>query len=338
METQRHTSRAVAAILVLALLLLGIAVLAHVLSGTSVGSDNIANPSAVDSAEHPHPAQRVVPPIPLQPEPDLDKPLNILLLGADSRVASDPGRTDTIMLVRLDPKTKHVLLLSLPRDTRVTIPGHGINKLNQASGGYYRDGGTDLLVDTIKTDLLPGLRIDYTVKTDFAGFAAIIDALGGVTIDVQERMLYKAVDVTIDLQPGVQHLDGEQALEYARFRMDAIGDFGTWAGEDHGRVARQKQLVAAIIDQTRDIRTLLRLPAIIRAVQAAATTTMSFNVMARIGMTYKDVTAKDVESVPFPGLPQYVDGISYVIPKTDVLRMKTGPLFGVPAPAAPSGS
>ncbi len=188
-----------------------------------------------------------------------------------------------------------------------------------------------MLVDTITTDLLPGLRIDYTVKTDFAGFAAIIDALGGVTIDVEERMLYKAVDVAIDLQPGIQHLDGEQALEYARFRMDAIGDFGTWSGEDHGRVARQKKLLAAVIDQTKDLRTLMRLPAIIRAVQAAVTTDMSFTVMARIAMTCKDVAYEDVASVPFPGTPQYVDGISYVIPKTDVLRTTTGPLFGVPS-------
>jgi LCP family protein required for cell wall assembly len=237
------------------------------------------------------------------------------------------------MLVRLDPVTKHVRLLSLPRDTRVTIPGHGINKLNEASGGFYRDGGTKLLVDTITTDLLPGLRIDYTVKTDFAGFAAVIDALGGVTINVEERMYYKAVDVFIDLYPGVQHLDGKHALEYVRFRMDAVGDFGTWSGEDHGRVERQKKFMAALVDQTKDVRTLLRLPAIIRAVQAAVTTDMSFSVMARIGMTYKDVAVKDVESVPFPGIPKYVDGISYVIPYTSVLRKTTGPLFGVAAPS-----
>ena len=75
----------------------------------------------------------------------------------------------------------------------------------------------------------------------------------------------------------------------------------------------------------------MRLPAIIHAVRAAVTTNMSFDVMARIAMTYKDVAYADVESVPFPGLPQYVDGISYVIPKTSVLRATTGPLFGIPA-------
>jgi len=325
MAAQKHILHMIMALLAIAALLAGIAAVSRALPTYSI----VTGDSAASAVDHPPPAQRVVPPIPLQPEPDLDKPLNILLLGADAREKGDPGRADTIMLVRLDPATKHVRLLSLPRDTRVMIPGHGVNKLNQASGGYYQGGGTSLLVDTITTDLLPGLRIDYTVKTDFAGFAAIIDALGGVTIDVEERMLYKGVDVLIDLQPGVQHLDGEQALEYARFRMDAIGDFGTWSGEDHGRVARQKKLLAAVIDQTKDVRTLLRLPAIIRAVQAAVTTDMSFSVMARIGMTYQDVAYADVESVPFPGLPEYVDGISYVIPKTDVLRTTTGPLFGV---------
>ncbi len=101
---------------------------------------------------------------------------------------------------------------------------------------------------------------------------------------------------------------------------------------------RQKKFMAALVDQTKDVRTLLRLPAIIRAVQAAVTTDMSFSVMARIGMTYKDVAVKDVESVPFPGIPKYVDGISYVIPYTSVLRKTTGPLFGVAAPPDPSAN
>jgi len=290
-----------------------------------------AAPTDGDAASHPPPAQRVVPPIPLLPQKALDQPLNILLMGADSRVASDPGRTDAIILMRLDPAAGKVRLLSLPRDTRVTVPGHGINKLNQASSGYWRDGGTALLVKTIVTDLLPGLTVDYTVKTDFAGFGAIIDALGGVTIDVEERMYYKASDIVIDLQPGVQHLNGEQALGYARFRMDAVGDFGSWGGQEHGRVVRQKKVIAAVLDQTRDVRTLLRLPAIIRAVRAAVTTDMPFDMMARIGMTFRTASAADVETVAFPGIPRYVDGLSYVIPDTVALKATVGPLFGVRA-------
>jgi LCP family protein required for cell wall assembly len=331
MTARRHALHAILVVLVMVALLVGVAVASRSLPIGSLVRGNQSTPSAEVPGV---PAQRVVPPIPLPPEPDLDKPLNILLLGADSRTNSDPGRADAIILVRVEPASGHVRLLSLPRDTRVTIPGHGENKLNQASGGYYKGGGTSLLVNTIETALVPGLRIDYTVKTDFAGFAAIIDALGGVTIDVEERMYYKGVDVFIDLQPGVQHLDGKHALEYARFRMDAVGDFGTWSGQDHGRVERQKKLLAAILVQAKDVRTLLRLPAIIRTVRAAITTDVPYDVMARIAMAYRDITAKDVELVPFTGVPQYVDGVSYVIPDMDKLRSIVGPLFGVPAPAA----
>jgi len=324
MTARRHALHAILAVLAITALVAGVALVARSLPAGFLAGNGQSTPSAETPGV---PAQRVVPPIPLQPQPDLTKPVNILLLGADSRTKDDPGRTDTIILVHLDPTTKHVRLLSLPRDTRVAIPGHGENKLNQASGGYYRDGGTALLVKTIETSLLPGVHIDYTVKTDFAGFARVIDALGGVTIDVEERMYYKGVDVLIDLKPGVQHLNGEQALEYARFRMDAIGDFGTWGGEDHGRVARQKKLLTALLDQTKDLRTLMRLPAIIRAVRAAVTTTMSFDMMARIAMTYKDTAAGDVEVVPFAGVPQYVDGISYVIPNMTRMRATVIPLF-----------
>jgi LCP family protein required for cell wall assembly len=331
MTARKHALHAILVVLVMAALLAGVAVASRSLPIGSLTGDDQSTPSAEKPGV---PAQRVVPPIPLPPEPDLDKPLNILLLGADSRTNSDPGRADAIILVRVEPATGHVRLLSLPRDTRVTIPGHGENKLNQASGGYYKDGGTDLLVRTIETSLLPGLHIDYTVKTDFAGFAAIVDALGGVTIDVEERMYYKAADVLIDLKPGVQHLDGVHALEYARFRMDAVGDFGTWSGQDHGRVARQKKLLSAIFVQNEGLRTLLFLPPVLKAVRAAVTTDVPYNVMERIAMAYRDITAKDVELVPFTGVPQYVDGVSYVIPNMDKLRSIVGPLFGVPAPGA----
>jgi LCP family protein required for cell wall assembly len=312
MTARKHALHAILVVLVMAALLAGVAVASRSLPvGPLTGGDQ-STPSTEKLGV---PAQRVVPPIPLPPEPD-------------------PGRADAIILVRVEPATGHVRLLSLPRDTRVTIPGHGENKLNQASGGYYKDGGTDLLVRTIETSLLPGLHIDYTVKTDFAGFAAIVDALGGVTIDVEERMYYKAADVLIDLKPGVQHLDGVHALEYARFRMDAVGDFGTWSGQDHGRVARQKKLLSAIFVQNEGLRTLLFLPPVLKAVRAAVTTDVPYNVMERIAMAYRDITAKDVELVPFTGVPQYVDGVSYVIPNMDKLRSIVGPLFGVPAPGA----
>lgn len=79
--------------------------------------------------------------------------------------------------------------------------------------------------------LIPGITVDYYVRANFAGFVKIIDAVGGVTINVEERMVYHTSDTNIDLKPGLQHLNGTKALEYMRFRDDGVGDFGSWGGQ-----------------------------------------------------------------------------------------------------------
>src|SRR5664280_2274964 len=105
MVVQKRTLHTILALLAITALLAGIIAVLRAVPTTSVTGDTV-NPSVPVAANHPPPAQRVVPPIPLQPQPDLTKPINILVLGADSRTKDDPGRTDTIMLVRLDPVTK----------------------------------------------------------------------------------------------------------------------------------------------------------------------------------------------------------------------------------------
>ena len=144
---------------------------------------------------------------------------NILVLGAD-KGEYDPGRTDTIILVSVDPKAKEVGVLSVPRDTRVMIPGRGYNRINTA----YAFGGPQLAKKTVENWL--GIDIDYYVVVDFAGFEHIVDTLGGVEIDVEKRMRYqdRAQGLHIDLHPGRQVLDGRQALNYIRYRADGLGD------------------------------------------------------------------------------------------------------------------
>lgn len=274
---------------------------------------------------------------PVKPMVALDKHINILVLGCDARTKDDPGRSDSIMLVGLDPVTKKITMMSIPRDTRVSIPGHGIGKINAATNNdVYTNGGIPLLEETI-SGLVPGISVDYYVRTNFVGFASMIDALGGVTIDVEERMYYKAEDTLIDLKPGVQHLDGDKALQYARFRADGVGDFGAWGGEEHGRVARQKKLLKAVIAQTTSIRNTWRLPKVISVMQDAVVTDLSSADMLRLGMTFKDATDKDVRTVVFPGIPKYVDGTSYVVPYTGPMKDKVAPLFkDAPVVANPS--
>jgi LCP family protein required for cell wall assembly len=264
---------------------------------------------------------------PVKPVVRLDKHVNILVLGCDARTKDDPGRSDSIILVGLDPVTKKITIMSIPRDTRVSIPGHGIGKINATTNkDVYANGGISLLEETIG-GLVPGIHIDYYVRMNFAGFAKVIDALGGVTLDVEERMVYRVADTSIDLKPGVQHLDGDKALQYARFRSDGVGDFGSWGGEEHGRVARQKKLLKAIIAQTTSIRNAWRLPKVISVVQEAVVTDLSSADMLRLGMTFKDATDKDVTTVVFPGIPKYVDGTSYVVPYTGPMKDKVAPLF-----------
>lgn len=264
---------------------------------------------------------------------NLHQRVNILLLGSDSRQKDDPGRSDSIILLGLDPVSKKIRIMSIPRDLHVNIPGHGYDKINSTTNpNYFSGGGIPLLEKTIQS-IIPGITINYYAKTDFAGFEKIIDALGGVTINVEEAMHYRAVDVNINLKPGVQHMDGKTALGYARFRMDAVGDFGFWNGEEHGRVARQKNLIKAVIAQTVSIRNVWKLPPVIRAVESALTTDLLPNDMLRLALTFKDTTDKNVTTISFPGLPRNIDGTSYVVVSPeDALSTKIAPLFSAVLP------
>ncbi|MGC9073563.1 MAG: LCP family protein [Caldisericum sp.] len=256
---------------------------------------------------------------------DTSKPTNILILGTDRRTKNEAGRSDVMILVHLDPVNKKVTLLSIPRDSRVLVPGHGYDKINSSfNSDYFDDGGVDLSIKTVANLLgIDSKDIPYYVIVNFEGFAKVIDAIGGVTIDVKEPMHYHswAGDVKIDLNPGVQHLDGVKALEYARFRYDQWGDFGVdEEGNVHGRVERQQELIKAIIDQTKDIRNIFKLPQIAQEIGNAVDTNLTVAQITKIGLTYKDLTSKDLQIVNFPGVSQMIDGISYVVPNYDKLK------------------
>jgi len=253
------------------------------------------------------------------------KPTNILLLGTDRRTKEEAGRSDVMILVHLDPSVKKITLLSIPRDSRVLIPGHGYDKINAAfNSDYFEDGGVLLSIETVAALLGMDKRdIPYYAVVNFDGFAKVIDAIGGVTIDVKEPMHYHswAGDVKIDLNPGVQHLDGKKALEYVRFRYDAWGDFGVdEKGNVHGRVERQQELIKAVIDQTKNLRSILKLPQIAKEIGDAVDTNLTVAQITRIGLTYKDVTSENLQVVNFPGTPEDIEGISYVVPDYDKLK------------------
>ena len=154
------------------------------------------------------------------------KPQTILLIGSDRRAktandakygAASHPRSDTMILVRLDPNKDATALLSLPRDLKVDIPGHGVDKLNAA----YSIGGTKLALQTIKQ--FTGLRVNHVINVDFRGFRDAVDAIHCVYVDVDRRYFNDNADpsqqyATINIQPGYQKLCGQDALDYVRYR------------------------------------------------------------------------------------------------------------------------
>ena len=175
------------------------------------------------------------------------KPTNVLLIGSDTRPQlGDPGRSDSLILVRMDPKHDFISMLSFPRDLYVNIPGMGMNKINAA----YSQGPAKT-IETIQE--LTGEPVNDYVIVDFAGFSKLVDAVGGVYLDVDRRYFNKNVGTAatnyadIDLQPGYQKLDGADALSYVRYRH---------TDSDYDRIARQQQFLSELKRQTKQLGNL----------------------------------------------------------------------------------
>ncbi len=232
--------------------------------------------------------------------------VNILVMGVDER-SDDVGRSDTIMVVTVDTSTKQVSLLSIPRDTRVKIPGLGWDKINHA----FANGGHKLSMKAVE-DLL-GIPMDYYVLINFAAFNKIVDAVGGVTIDVEKRMYYEDPydNLIIDLDPGEQKLDGRTAIKYVRYR-DEEGDIG--------RIARQQKFIKAMLNEVASPFILPRVPSIIREVNAAVTTDMTTSDMLKLAKLLNDASKTGLKAAMVPGKPAYIDDISYWLPDITELR------------------
>ncbi|MBF4601655.1 LCP family protein [Frigoribacterium sp. VKM Ac-1396] len=186
-----------------------------------------------------------------RPAPADDGSLDVLLLGSDTRVAGESGRSDSMMLVHLPADRSAVYVMSIMRDTWVDVPGHGMAKINAA----YSWGGVPLTVQTVEQ--LLQTRVDHVAEVDFAGFEAMTDALGGVDV-VSERAFRAGGHEFVQ---GENHLDGEQALDFVRERK-------SFAEADHQRVRNQQAFVRGLVDGLLDRHTLTD-PAALSAFVAA---------------------------------------------------------------------
>ena len=242
----------------------------------------------------------------------------VMIMGVDER-ADDVGRSDTLMIATLDPDKNQAALLSVPRDTRVKIKGHGFDKINAA----YAYGGRKLTQETIES--LLNTHIDHYIKINVHGFTKIIDALGGIDIDVEKRMYYEDPwdddgGLYIDLQPGMQHMDGKTAITYVRYR-DEEGDIG--------RIKRQQNFMKAVMDKLVSPTFIPKLPAIVSAVSDSVETDMSVSEILSFLGTLQDAKDNGLKSEMLPGKPVYIEGISYWVPDISKTRQILANTLGI---------
>ncbi len=226
-------------------------------------------------------------------------PRTILFLGVDAR-REDPGRSDTTMVVRVDEARRELRLLAVPRDTRALIPGRGLDKVNAA----YAYGGPALAVRTISR--LLGISIDYYVVLDTGAVPEVVDALGGVNIDVEAPMYYNdpADGLHIALAKGPQRLNGDQAAQYLRFRTEPEGDIA--------RVKRQQRFVQELLRHALRPSTLGQLPRLLAIAGRRFSTNIPPGEQLRVAMAVYNARETILTRV-LPGEARYIEDLSYWI-------------------------
>ncbi|MEO0349880.1 MAG: LCP family protein [Cyanobacteria bacterium P01_A01_bin.15] len=238
--------------------------------------------------------------------PRLTRPVNILVLGVKvltsdindaggedlgyhALVNSFEGLSDTMLLLRFNPRTEQLVVMSVPRDTRALVSG-SLTKINEAN----LNGGPALTAESI-SNLLGGVAIDRYVRINVQGVEKLIDALGGVTVNVPKDMKYQddSQHLYINLKAGQQTLDGDQALQFLRFRYDENGDIG--------RVQRQQTMMRAVIEQTLNPATIGRLPKILSVIQSHVDTNLSVEELVALVGYGAQTSRSDVQMLMLPG-------------------------------------
>lgn len=215
-----------------------------------------------------------------------------LLLGSDAS-SGGASRADTIVVTEAGGG-----MLAVPRDTLVEIPGVGEDKINAA----FAAGGPDLTAETVEN--LTGVPVDDFVVVNFGGVEDIVDAMGGITIEVEEPIEVGIEGQSVSIPAGTRELDGFEALAYVRYRGGPTADIG--------RIGRQQQFLRELARQSTSPANLPRLPATARATWRNIDTNMNPLQAARFAVRTRLAGIGEAEL--YPGTPQYIEGISYWVP------------------------
>jgi LCP family protein required for cell wall assembly len=270
--------------------------------------------------------------------------VTVLVMGLDYRdwEGEGPSRTDTMMLVTMDPVTRTAGMLSIPRDLWVNVPGYDYGKINTAYylGELYNlpGGGPGLAVQTVE-DLL-GVDINYYAQIDFSAFENFIDEIGGIDVEVPYEMTVDPVGPgnTVTLQAGMQHLDGPTALAYARNR-------DTW-GADFDRADRQQQVIMAIFDRITSLGTLPKLiansPTIYNNLRYGIHTNLTLKQIISLAWTAVQIPRENIKKgIIGPNETSRSfspDGLDILLPDMDAVRVVRDEVFSTTGGVAPAAT
>jgi len=257
--------------------------------------------------------------------------VNILLLGVDQRPDEEgPWRSDTMIVVTVDPRSMTAGALSIPRDLYVEIPGYGEQRVNMAhflGDAYdYPGGGPALVMKTIEYNL--GMPVHYYIRINFQGFREVINYLGGVTIDVEEEIWdYRYPDgqygyTTVHIPAGTQQMDGRTALTYARTRH---------SGTDFDRLRRQQQVLMAIRQKALRLDLIPKIPALANTMGQMVSTNLQLGEVMTLAQIASQIDAEDIrfgvidETMTVPIVLE--DGAEVLFPKRDKIRQVVEGIF-----------
>ena len=296
----------------------------------------------IDSGEPENPGPLI--PAGPQPEPwDGASRVTLLVMGLDYndwRLGDGPPRTDTMILLTLDPLAKTAGMLSIPRDMWVNVPGFGYYKINQAyqlgEADRLPGGGPELARRTVEQFL--GVPIQYYAQVDFSAFVRFIDEIGGVKLDVAEEVsidIYDDDRGAITISPGIQTLPGEYALAYARARSTEGGDFD--------RAERQQQVVMGIFNRLVSfdmIPTLVtKAPTLYNELSSGVKTNLALDEIIQLAWTGQSISQEEIrKGIIGPeqvNLGKSPDGLDILKPLPDQIRLLRDYVFTQDVNASP---
>ncbi|MEH7386570.1 LytR family transcriptional regulator [Bacillus sp. JJ1521] len=233
-------------------------------------------------------------------------PFSVLLMGVDKR-KGDKGRADSLIVLTVNPNTKSIQMVSIPRDTRTEIVGKGKqDKINHS----YAFGGVEMTMNTVEHFL--DIPIDYFIQVNMESFKDIVDAVGGVTVNNKFTFNYEGYT----FNEGQLKLNGTKALAYSRMRYDdPRGDFG--------RQERQRQIIQAVIKQGASLSTITKVDDILGALGNNVQTNLTFDQMLEIQKNYREA-AGQLEQSQISGSGTKIDGVYYfMVPEEERSALST---------------